>query len=209
MSALLVTSLTAGCIGGLPVGGSLDGDAVREQVEQRYDSLDGYSTTVTRTVEVGDDTDVARATVSVRGDSRDVTYTVGPQAGKTVTGPADAGSVFGAAIGADSPDTASSYGALAESLVTSANVTVERVATVGDRRTAVLEIEPTDPAAANLTRTVWVDLDRRVPTMVVTSWTTTSGDTATITVEYDDITLNEDGEPATADSASGTAEVTA
>lgn len=207
VSALLVTSLTAGCIGGLPVGGSLDADAVGEQVEQRYDSLDGYSATVTRTIEVGDGTDVARARVTVRGDRRDVTYTAGPRAGETVTGPADDRPVFGAALGVDGPATASGYGALAAALVASANVTVDRVTTVDGRRTAVVELEPTDAAASDLTRTVWVDLDRRIPTTVVTSWTTTSGDTVTVTVEYDDVTLYENGDAATAEAASGTAEV--
>lgn len=207
MSALLVTSLTAGCIGGLQVGGSLDAGAVGERVEQRYDNLDGYSATVTRTVEVGDDTDVARAEVTVRGDRREVTYIAGSRAGKTVTVPADAEPVFASALGVDSPATASSYGALAESIVASANVTLDRVTTVDDRRTAVVDLEPKDAAAADLTRTVWVDLDRQIPTKIVTSWTTSSGETVSVTVEYDDVTLNEDGDSATAESGSGTPEV--
>jgi outer membrane lipoprotein-sorting protein len=44
---------------------------------------------------------------------------------------------------------------------------------------------------ANLTRTVWVDLDRAIPLKVVTSWTTAAGQEATMTVAYDDVSLVE------------------
>ncbi|MFB6269477.1 MAG: outer membrane lipoprotein-sorting protein [Halobacterium sp.] len=202
-AALAVTALTAGCIGGLPVGSSVDAAVVEERVEQRYAALDGYGATVTRTVEVGDQTTEATARVRVRrGDGRTVTYTDGPRAGETVTASADSAPVFGAPLGA-SESTPATFGALAASLVRANNVTVDRVTTHDGHRTAVLELTPeNDSSAADRTHRVWVDLDRRIPLKVVTTWTTADGETATVTVEYEDVTLYERND-------SGGAEVTA
>lgn len=196
VSAIVVTALTAGCIGGLQVEGSVDPGVVEQQVEQRYAALDGYSASITRTVEVGDATRVSRATVTVeRGAHRKVTYTAGPRAGEAVVESADAGPVFGAALGGSSPSTPAEFGALAGSLVRANDVTVERVTTHESRRTAVLELTPSSAEpGANVTRTVWVDLDRRVPLRVVSSWTTADGESATVTVEYDDVALHEANE---------------
>ena len=204
MAALVVTALTAGCIGGLPVGSSVDTAVVEEQVEQRYAALDGYTASVTRTVEVGEATSESRARVTVERDGRrTVAYTAGPRAGETAVESADAGPVFDAGLGASTPATPAAFGALAESLFEANNVTVERVTTTDGRRTAVLELTPRDGGPrANLTRTVWVDLDRHIPLRVVTSWTTVDGERAWVTVEYDDVTLYEPNN-------SGDSEVTA
>lgn len=203
-TALVVVSLTAGCIGGLSADGSVDAAAVGDAVEQRYAALDGYDATVTRTVEVGDSTTAARADVTVRGEQREVTYNAGPHAGETVAGSADSGPVFDAGTGATTPATPAGYGALAEALVRTSDVSVERVTTYDGHQTAVVELAPRENAtgnAANVTRTVWVDLDREIPLKVVTSWTTADGQPASVTVTYDDVTLVEN--------ASASAEVTA
>ncbi|NIB98961.1 outer membrane lipoprotein-sorting protein [Halobacterium sp. R2-5] len=198
--ALAVITLTAGCSAGLSADGSVDADAVGDTVEQRYAALNGYDATITRTVSVGDSVSEARASVAVRGEQREVRYTAGPYAGETATGSAD-GPVFGAA-GVDAP-AADSYGALAEALVRTSDVSVERVTTYDGHRTAVVELSPESNAtdAQNLTRTVWVDLDREIPLKVVTSWTTAGGQPASVTVTYDDVTLYEN--------ASASAEVSA
>lgn len=203
-SALVVTALTAGCIGGLSADGSVDAAVVEERVEQRYAALDGYSASVTRTVEVGDRSSESSATVTVGSDDRrTVTYTAGPRAGETVVRSADDGPVFDAALAGSAPSTPAGFGALAASLVSASNVSVDRVTNHDGHRTAVVELTPSvDGSAADRTHTVWVDLDRRVPLQVVTSWTTASGEQATVTVEYDDVTLYEDTE-------SGSAEVVA
>ncbi|WP_336034254.1 LolA family protein [Halobacterium yunchengense] len=192
-AALAVTLLTSGCIGGLSSDGSLDAAAVGDYVEQRHAALDGYSADVTRTVAVGDETSTVSATVDVeRGERQRVTYTDGPRAGETVARSTDAGPVFDAALGADGPATPARFGDLAEELVRANNVTLERVTVVDARRTAVLELTPrSNASAADLTRTVWVDLERNVPTRVETSWTTADGRSATVTVAYDDVTLVE------------------
>lgn len=203
-TALVVVSLTAGCIGGLSADGSVDAAAVGDAVEQRYAALDGYDATVTRTVEVGDSTTEARAAVSVRGEQREITYRTGPRAGETVTGSTDGGPVFDAGAAAGSPATPAAYGALAETLVRTSNVTVERVTTYDGHQTAVVELEPHENAtggATNVSRTVWVDLDREIPLKFVTSWTTDGGQPASVTVTYDDVALVEN--------ASASAEVAA
>ncbi|MFC3478697.1 hypothetical protein [Halobacterium litoreum] len=201
-AALVVVSLTAGCIGGLN-GGAVDADAVGDRVEQRYAALDGYSATVTRTVEVGDRTTVQRAQVAVdRGDARRVTYRSGPRAGETAVGPADAGPVFDAGVTGGQPATAAGYGALAEALVRTSDVSVERVTTYDGHRTAVVTFTPTaNDSARDVTRTVWVDLDRRVPLRVTTSWTTADGREVDVTVAYDDVTLFDSERAASAEVA--------
>jgi|AntDeeMinimDraft_5_1070356.scaffolds.fasta_scaffold22497_1 outer membrane lipoprotein-sorting protein len=193
-AALAVLTLTAGCIGGLSADGSVDAAAVGETVEQRYAALDGYEATVTRTVDVdGTTTAEARATVTVRDEQRAVEYTAGPRAGETVEVSADE-PVFGAGASSDGPGTAAGYGALAEALVRTSDVSVERVTRHDGHRTAVVALQPRENATgdvANLTRTVWVDLDRAIPLKVVTSWTTAAGQEATMTVAYDDVSLVE------------------
>jgi len=117
MAALVVTALTAGCIGGLPVGSSVDTAVVEEQVEQRYAALDGYTASVTRTVEVGEATSESRARVTVERDGRrTVAYTAGPRAGETAVESADAGPVFDAGLGASTPATPAAFGALGVAL---------------------------------------------------------------------------------------------
>lgn len=193
-TALVVLSLLAGCVGSLPAGSGLDAAAVGDEVEQRYAALEGYSATVTRTVEVGDRRTTTSAVVSVdTGDERRVAYTAGPRAGTTVTTPADAGPVFDAGAGVGTTGTPAVYGALAERLVAASDVTLDRVTTRDGHRTAVLTFEPAanDTAAAGsaLTRTVWVDLERRVPLEVTTTWTNAAGQAVSVTVTYDDVTL--------------------
>lgn len=196
-AALAVLTLTAGCIGGLSADGSVDAAAVGNMVEQRYAALDGYEATVTRTVAVGGTTtSEASASVSVSGERRAVEYTAGPRAGQTVEASADE-PVFGAAAGSDAPATAAGYGALAEALVRTSNVSVERVTRHDGHRTAVVELQPrenaTSPGVTAVTRTVWVDVERAIPLKVVTSWTTPDGERATMTVNYDDVTLAQNG----------------
>ena len=190
-AALAVLTLTAGCIGGLSADGSVDAVAVGEAVEQRYDALDGYDATITRTVTVdGTKTAEARAAVSVGDGERTVEYTAGPRAGETVEASAD-DPVFGAGASSDDSVTAAGYGALAEALVRTSDVSVERVTRHDGQRTAVVELQPRENTTADVTRTVWIDLERSIPLRVVTSWTTADGQQATTTVAYDDVTLVE------------------
>lgn len=194
-TALVVLTLTAGCIGGLSTDGSVDAAAVGDAVEQRYVALNGYDATVTRTVEVGDSTTTARANVTVRGDHQKITYTAGPNAGETVTNAADSSPVFTAGQRSTGTIAPASYGALAETLVRTSNVSVDRVTNYGGHQTAIVELTPTANTTTtnttNVTRTVWVDLNREIPLKIVTSWTTTDGQPVSVTVTYDDVTLHE------------------
>lgn len=203
-AALVALTLTAGCIGGLSTDSSVNAAAVGDAVEQRYAALDGYDATVSRTVEVGDATTETRADVTVHGDQRDVMYTAGPNAGETVTSAADSGPVFTTGPSNTGAVAPASYGTLAETLVRTSNVSVDRVTSYGGHQTAVVELTPaadaTATGTANVTRTVWVDLNRKIPLKVVTSWTTADGQPATVTVSYDDVDLHENN-------ASNTAEV--
>ena len=204
--ALVALTLTAGCIGGLSTDSSVDADAVGDAVEQRYAALDGYDATVTRTAEVGDSTMTARAAITVRGDQREVTYTAGPNAGETVTSTADSGPVFDTGPSRTGAVAPASYGALAETLVRTSNVSVDDVTNYEGHQTAVVALDATangtSTGAMNVSRTVWVDLDREIPLKVVTSWTTDDGQSASVTITYDDVTLHKNN-------ASNTAEVAA
>lgn len=193
-AALAVLALTAGCIGGLSADDSLDATAVGDAVEQRYDALDGYEATITRTVEVDGATAAeAEASVTVRDEQREIEFTAGPRAGETVQASVEE-PIFGAGADSDSPATAAGYGALAAALVRTSDVSVERVTRYDGHRTAVVELEALDNAttgdASDLTRTVWVDVDRAIPLQVVTSWTTADGEQVTTTVAYEDVTLH-------------------
>lgn len=202
-TALVALTLTAGCIGSLSTDGSVDAAAVGDAVEQRYAALDGYDATVTRTVDVGDSTTTARAAITVRGEQRKVTYTAGPNAGKTVTTAADSGPVFDTTLSRTGARAPASYGALAETLVQTSNVSIKDVTRYEGHQTAVVALDATadktSGGATNVTRTVWVDLNREIPLKVVTSWTTADGQPASVTVTYDDVTLHENNASSTAE----------
>lgn len=191
-------ALLAGCTASS--GGTLaDAERVSEEVQTRYDALDGYTATVTQTVTspAGTSTVQARVTANTSSWAR-IEYLNGPQAGtvRTVDLTADGTApTFSAGLQSSTDSGVQSYGALAEALVRTNNVTVEGTETLDGHRTAVVSLVPerTGAAAVSVEQRVWVDVERRVPLRVETTWTGADGQTTTETVRYTDVTLYENG----------------
>lgn len=191
-------ALLAGCTASS--GGTLaDAERVSDEVQTRYDALDGYSATVTQTVttRTGTSTVQARVTANTSSWAR-IEYLNGPRAGtvRTVDLSADGTApTFSAGLQPATDGRVHSYGALAETLVRTNNVTVEGTETLDGHRTVVVSFVPEQKSAAGVSveRRVWVDVDRRVPLRVETTWTGADGQTATETVRYTDVNLYENG----------------
>ncbi|WP_134670639.1 sigma-E factor regulatory protein RseB domain-containing protein [Halorussus marinus] len=180
--------LTAGCLG--PAGTAVDDpESVAQQVEARYDALDEYTTTIERTVSVGETTRTTRATVRFeKGESLRIAHQTGPDAG-TVTvvedpSPATLLSTDAAATATPGAETPASYGAFAGRLVESHNVTYRGTAVVGDRAAVVLSIDPTNATTDRpAERRIWIDAERRVPLRIESTWERESG-TVTETIRF-------------------------
>ncbi|GGN10000.1 LolA family protein [Halarchaeum nitratireducens] len=182
--------LLAGC-STLPSGG-LNADAVGEQVQHRYDAIEGYSATVTKTVEANDETSTVRAHVSADVDgATTVTYRSGPDAGTTVRYETPTRAPVLSAGRRDAATRDATYGALAASLVRTSNVSVDGTTVLDGHRTAIVSLSPANASVNDTERRVWVDTDRRIPLRVETTWTTASGTTVTETVRYENVTLSE------------------
>ena len=61
--AIGLVVLLAGCLA-VPSGSISNADSVGEQVQSRYDAIDRYEATVTKTVEIDDSTSSIHATVT-------------------------------------------------------------------------------------------------------------------------------------------------
>jgi outer membrane lipoprotein-sorting protein len=188
--------LLAGCIG-LPTGGPADADSVGESVQNRYDAIERYSATVTRTVETSSGTASASARLTVDTDDRmRVAYEAGPRAGTVETidlsSDRNAGPVLSTSLQRANDGRAVSYGALASTLVRTNNVTLERTAVIDGRSTAVVSLVPHDAenGSASVERRLWIDTERRIPVRIETTWS--DGDeSVTETVRYTNVTITE------------------
>jgi outer membrane lipoprotein-sorting protein len=199
--------LLAGCTA-VPSGSVSDADSVGEHVQARYDSIDRYEATVTKTVRGPSQSSSVRATLTVdTDDAAQIEYHTGPRAGTTTTvdtsGPSAAPSLS-AGVRTATDGRVPSYGALASELVRTSNVTVERTTVLDGHRTAVVSFAPErtendSASAADVERRVWVDTDRRIPLRIETTWMTDDGKTVTETVRYANVTLTEHGSQTTAD----------
>ncbi|WP_156105793.1 outer membrane lipoprotein-sorting protein [Halobellus rufus] len=189
--------LLAGCI--VPTGGNLDPDSVSENVQDRYDRIDSYETTVTKTVETPTETASVRARVAVEpGEKMQITYRNGAQAGavETIDLSAESSGQPTLSTGLERARNGqhASYGALAGTLVETNNVTVERRTTIDGQRVAVISLVPdADATAASVERTLWIDTERQLPLRVETTWTDADGRVVTETIEYANTTVDEIG----------------
>lgn len=197
--------LLAGCIG-LPTGGISDADSVGESVQNRYDAIESYSATVTRTVETSSGAATASARLAVDTDDRmRVAYETGPRAGtvETIDLSADnnAGPVLSTSLGRANDGRAVSYGALAATLVRTNDVTLERTTVVDGRHTAVVSLVPHDAenGSASIERRLWIDTERRIPVRIETTWTDDAGESVTETVRYTNVTIVEANESSAGD----------
>ncbi|GGM60731.1 outer membrane lipoprotein-sorting protein [Halarchaeum rubridurum] len=196
--------LLAGC-STLPTGG-LDADAVGDQVQHRYNTIEEYSATVTKTVETTDGTSTLRAHVSADTDgATTVTYRSGPDAGTTVRYETATRAPVLSTGRHDAATRDATYGALAASLVRTSDVSLDGTAILDGHRTAVVSLAParenagadanaTTEGSAGVERRVWVDTERRIPLRVETTWTAADGTSVTETVSYENVTLHETGD---------------
>jgi hypothetical protein len=88
-----------------------------------------------------------------------------------------------------------SYGGLAEALVRTSELDVDRIETLDGHRTAVVSLVPESSTSdrVRVERRLWIDIDRRLPLQIETTWTRSDGQTVTETVRYTDIALYENG----------------
>ena len=193
--------LLAGCIA-VPSGSVSNADSVGEQVQSRYDAIDRYEATVTKTVDTGDHTSSVHATVTVvKSEFTRIAYHSGPRAGTVrKTSESSASTVdpiLSTSIQPPGERQLPSYGALAAELVRTNNVTVEQTAVLGDRRTVVVSVVPdsteTTGTDDRVERRLWIDSERLIPLRIETTWTQSNGQTVTETVRYSNVTLGEQG----------------
>lgn len=185
--------VTAGCLGA--PGTEVDEpDAVAEQVESRYERLDGFQATMVQRVEVDDESETTRATVTFdKGESLRIAYETGPKAGEVAVIENPSAKLF--AGGADTDVEASArLGTVAADLVRENEVVFEGTETLDGRSTAVFSITPPDDAAATQPkRRVWVDAKQVVPRRIESTWTE-DGQQVNETIRFENVSL---GAPAT------------
>jgi outer membrane lipoprotein-sorting protein len=187
-------SVTAGCLA--PAGTEIDdSDAVAEQVESRYETLDGFQATMVRTVESGGDRETTRATVTFdKGDYLRIAYHDGPNAGQTtvINDPSPSRLFAEGDVESSRADAAAIYGALAADLVEQYDVVYDGTDTIDGQRVAVYTLTPSTNATGDqrrLTeRRVSVDVDRMVPVRMRSNWTA-DGAEVTETIRFENVSL--------------------
>ncbi|WP_336001426.1 LolA family protein [Halorientalis halophila] len=185
--------VTAGCLG-TPGTEVDDPDAVANQVESRYENLEGFQATMVRTLETGDETATARATVTFdKGDRLRIAYHTGPKAGEVtvIDDPSPARVLGGDAVGSSESDASAVYGTLAGDLVRENEVVFEGTETIRDRRTAVFSITPPTDGDASETRPerrVWIDAEHVVPLRIESNWTA-DGEPVSETIRFENVSL--------------------
>lgn len=189
--------VTAGCLA--PTGTEIENSrAVAEQVESRYETLDGFQATMVQTVESANQTDVTRASVVFeKGAYLKIAYKTGPRAG-TVTvidDPSPSRLIGRADTGSSERGDAEIVGAIAASLVHRNDVVYEGSTTLDQHRVAIFSLTP--PADTNTTadhsrlsaRRVWIDTDRGVPLKIQSTWST-AGENVTKTIRLQNVSVD-------------------
>jgi len=197
--AIGLVVLLAGCLA-VPSGSISNADSVGEQVQSRYDAIDRYEATVTKTVEIDDSTSSIHATVTAaKSEFTRIAYHSGPNAGTVTKINASTSSNIDPTLSTNiqhpSESQVPSYGALAAELVRTNNVTVEQTAVLGERRTVVVSLVPHSTEQSetddSIERRLWIDSERLIPLQIETTWTKADGQTVTETVRYSNVTLGE------------------
>jgi len=192
--------LLAGCTA-VQDGSITDPDAVGEHVQTRYDSIERYEATVTKTVSNAAQTSTVRADLTVETDDYTrIEYQTGPRAGTVTTidtsGPASNRPTLSTGARTAMDGQIPSYGALASELVRTNNVTIDGTTVLDGRQTAIVSFVPenaTDgqPAAVTVERRIWVDTERQIPLKIETTWSTADGESVTETVRYTNVSVTE------------------
>lgn len=189
-------ALLGGCTA-LSGGQLTDGDAVSDGVQNRYDALDGYTATVTQTVATERTRTSVTAQVTANTSSwAHVQYLSGPRGGtsqKLDLSGTDTVPTFSTGLQQAGAGAVPSYGALAERLVRTNDLSIDGVETLDGHRTAVISLVPESSSAERVSveRRIWVDVDRQIPLRIETTWTHPDGRTVTEIVRYTDVTLYE------------------
>jgi outer membrane lipoprotein-sorting protein len=201
--------LLAGCTT-VQNGSVTDPDAVGDHVQTRYDSIDRYEATVTKTVTGPAQTTTVRASLTVETDEYTrIEYQTGPRAGTVTTidtSSARSGQpTLSTGARAAMDGAVPTYGALASELVATSNVTVERTTVLDGRQTAIVSFVPdntTDDRTTDVRveRHVWIDTERQIPLQIETTWSMADGESVTETVRYTNVTVTEQSQT-TADGA--------
>ncbi|RXK50561.1 LolA family protein [Halorientalis pallida] len=185
--------VTAGCLGA-PGTEVDDPDAVAEQVESRYERLDGFQATMIQRVEVDDETETTRASVAFdKGDSLRIAYETGPKAGTVTVIENPSAKLFAGDAETDA-EASAHFGTVAADLVRENEVVFEGTERVDGRPTAVFSITPPEDAATTQPeRRVWVDAKQVVPRRIESTWTE-DGQRVNETIRFENVSL---GVPAT------------
>jgi outer membrane lipoprotein-sorting protein len=162
----------AGCLGA-PGTEVNDSSAVANQVESRYERLEGFQSTMVRQVEVENKTRTSRASVTFdKGDSLRVAYHTGPNAGEVTTVENSSAKLFTGERTDSESEASALYGTIAADLVREEEVVFEGRDRYDGRPVAIFSITPPKNASENRSeRRVWVDVDRMVPLRIESTWT--------------------------------------
>ena len=187
--------VTAGCLA--PAGTEIDDSkAVAEQVESRYEALDGFQATMVRTVERGQYNNTTRAGVAFeKGNYLRIAYRTGPKAG-TVTvidDPEPSRLLANGAAETVRADASDVYGALAADLVERNDVVFDGTSTIDGHRVAVYSLTPANGSGEPeqprlLERRVTVDVERMVPIRLESTWRADDQE-ITETIRFTDVKL--------------------
>jgi outer membrane lipoprotein-sorting protein len=195
--------VTAGCLGA-PGTEVDDPEAVADQVESRYETLEGFEATMIQRVEVGNETRTSRADVAFdKDDTLRIAYETGPNAGEVTVIENPSAKLFAGERADTDVEASARAGTVAADLVRDNEVVFEGTERLDGRPTAVFSITPPEDAAESQPeRQVWVDAERVVPPRIESNWTE-DGEQVNETIRFENVSL---GAPAEATDA-GTAPV--
>ncbi|WP_424017253.1 LolA family protein [Halorientalis pallida] len=184
--------VTAGCLGA-PGTEVDDPSAVADQVESRYERLDGFQATMIQRVTVENDTETARATVTFdKGDSLRIAYETGPKAGEVAVIENPSAKLFAGDAETDA-EASARFGTVAADLVRENEVVFEGTERLDGRTTAVFSITPPEDAATTQPeRRVWVDAKQVVPRRIESTWTD-DGQRVNETIRFENVSLGDPG----------------
>lgn len=189
-TAFLILGMTAGCMSGTPTTDEVNAKTLDNVAENRYNTVDGYTATVSRTVTIGENTTTARATVTTHGAQQQIRYLRGQNAGTTTTQSVDR-PIFTTTPPTTITPIPASYTALTDTLSGTHTINVEKLIRYHGAQTAVVTFTPTtETPTANATvvsRTVWINIPQKLPVKIIESWTTPSGQPVTVETTFADV----------------------
>jgi outer membrane lipoprotein-sorting protein len=181
--------LTAGCLGA-PGTEVDDPGAVADQVESRYEQLDGFEATMVQRVTVGNETRTTHATVAFEKDeSLRIAHRTGPKAGEVTVIENPSAKLFSGETTDAESEASARFGTVAADLVRENEVVFEGTERLDGQPAAVFSITPPDDTAATQPeRRVWIDAERVVPLRIESNWTE-DGQQVNETIRFRNVSL--------------------